>query len=64
MTDPELIKPRTKSERRAYISGWMDAIVMIDNEGVDAARVWLREMAALELQIMQRNQETNAQDEQ
>ena len=52
--EPKLIPPRTAKERQAYVQGWMDAIVMIDKEGLEAARAWLAEMAALELDLMER----------
>jgi hypothetical protein len=57
MADDNPIAPRTTKERQAYVSGWMDAIVMIDNEGLEAARLWLREMAELELHMIERNRE-------
>ena len=57
MTDPELIQPRTNSERMAYVQGWADAIAMVGEEGLTAARGWLREMAQMELDLMQRNRE-------
>jgi hypothetical protein len=64
MTDDNLIAPRTRKERQAYVSGWMDAIVMIDNEGLEAARLWLREMAQLELHLIQRDRENPSSAEQ
>jgi hypothetical protein len=59
--EPKLIPPRTTSERRAYVQGWIDSINMIDSEGLSAARAWLRQMAELELELM--NRERAASDE-
>ena len=56
MTD-DLIRPRTTKERQAYVSGWMDCIIMIDKEGLESARLWMREMAELEVHLIERNQE-------
>ena len=50
----DLIPPRTKKERQAYVQGWIDAISMIDKEGLEAARAWMREMASLELELLAR----------
>jgi len=43
-----LIPPRTKDERRAYVSGYANAIIDIDKSGIDTARKWLREMLDLD----------------
>ena len=66
MTEPELIQPRTARERRAYVSGWDDAIRMVESDGMAAAKVWLEEMAQMELDLMNRNREnpSGAQQEQ
>jgi hypothetical protein len=48
MTDDNLIQPRTKKERAAYIQGFAEAISMSEKEGKQAAIAWLREMAELD----------------
>lgn len=46
--DPELIKPRTKAERAAFIHGFAEAVKMISDEGMDASVQWLRDMAEMD----------------
>lgn len=41
-------RPRTKSEREAYVTGYASAIVDIQEKGVTAAKIWMREMALLD----------------
>jgi hypothetical protein len=48
MTDGNLIQPRTKTERAAFIQGFAEAITMSEKEGREAAIAWLREMAELD----------------
>jgi hypothetical protein len=48
MTDENAIRPRSKSERMAYVQGFAEAISMIDKEGMPAAVDWLRQMAELD----------------
>jgi hypothetical protein len=48
MTDDNLIQPRTKTERAAFIQGFAEAITMSEKEGREAAIAWLREMAELD----------------
>jgi hypothetical protein len=42
------IKPRTKSERVAYVEGYAEAINIINKNGIAAAVDWLRSMAELD----------------
>lgn len=48
-----VVKPRTKAERRAFITGFADAINLIDRKGLREARKWLRDMAINEGMITQ-----------
>lgn len=46
--DIEAIKPRTKTERAAYIAGYAAAIIDITDNGMDTAVTWLQEMAEMD----------------
>lgn len=47
--DSKPIAPRTKSERQAYIEGWVDCILDVQERGLLAAKQWLRAMVEGEL---------------
>lgn len=47
MTD-EVIRPRTKAERRAYLSGWCNALLLANKEGIITAAKEARLMIELE----------------
>lgn len=42
------VRPRTKEERVAYMSGYANAIRDVVERGVDGARRWLMEMVEIE----------------
>jgi len=48
----QTISPRTKKERKAYISGYADAINDISKGGWRYAQQWLLEMSELEGMIV------------
>lgn len=48
MPEPELIKARTTSERRAYLQGYVDALIHAQKDGIAAAAKWAQEMDEFE----------------
>ena len=51
------IKPRTDKERLAFVSGFAEALLMVDNDGVKAAKKWLMDMVESEQHMAMKRKE-------
>jgi hypothetical protein len=52
--ETEKIPPRTKSERKAYIEGYADALHDAQHSGMLSAVTWLADMVEIEKELEKR----------